>query len=213
MKKFNIGCGGVKPEGWINTDKSYNLFLSGFALTSWIYKESKKSKVTYLNLNSPWGIEDNCADVVYASHILEHLRPESRKLFVEEVSRILKKGGVLRIVVPDLEALCRVYLDKLEKGDKDASSYLLYWMNLHQDHLYPKNRPLYKKIYDFVQDYPKQHQIMLDRFSLEKYFSGPQWEGHEFSRYGSSSYLKDCIHEVECASEDCPSVYFECLKC
>ena len=56
---------------------------------------------------------DGSVDAVYHSHFLEHLDPPVARRFVREVHRVLKPGGVQRIVVPDLERLCTEYLAHL----------------------------------------------------------------------------------------------------
>jgi SAM-dependent methyltransferase len=55
-------------------------------------------------------------DAVYHSHVLEHL-PHSQALpFLRECHRVLAPGGILRVVVPDLEMIARLYLKYLEGG-------------------------------------------------------------------------------------------------
>lgn len=54
--------------------------------------------------------DESCSEV-YASHVLEHLgyNGELQKT-LKGIHRILKPGGRLRASVPDLEALCRLFL-------------------------------------------------------------------------------------------------------
>ena len=68
------------------------------------------------DLTKPLPFADDTFDSTYSSHVLEHFSRDQGKKFVEEQFRVLKKGGVCRVVVPDLEMLCRSYLDKLEKA-------------------------------------------------------------------------------------------------
>ena len=49
-------------------------------------------------------------DAVYHSHFLEHLDPRAARQFLLDVKRVLKPGGIQRVVVPDLEKLCRAYV-------------------------------------------------------------------------------------------------------
>lgn len=50
-------------------------------------------------------------DEVYASHVYEHLSYQNELVQAfNEVARVLKPGGMLRVAVPDLEMLCRLYL-------------------------------------------------------------------------------------------------------
>src|ERR1051325_1885067 len=53
------------------------------------------------NLTRPLPLPKQSVDVVYSSHTLEHLYVEDAKLLVKEIHRILKPGGLCRIVVPD----------------------------------------------------------------------------------------------------------------
>jgi predicted SAM-dependent methyltransferase len=49
---------------------------------------------------------------IYASHVLEHLDPRTEaRTAMELVLRALAPGGALMAAVPDLFALCRIYVD------------------------------------------------------------------------------------------------------
>jgi ubiquinone/menaquinone biosynthesis C-methylase UbiE len=54
-------------------------------------------------------------DMVYHSHFLEHLDRDAGCQFLAECRRVLKPGGVLRVVVPDLELLIRGYCASMAK--------------------------------------------------------------------------------------------------
>ena len=60
-------------------------------------------------------------DAVYHSHFLEHLDREAVPAFMAEVWRVLRPGGVQRIVVPDLEATCQAYLAHLAHAAQDTA--------------------------------------------------------------------------------------------
>lgn len=54
---------------------------------------------------------DQSVDEVYASHVYEHLSYMGELTqALNEASRVLKVGGILRVAVPDLEVLCRLFL-------------------------------------------------------------------------------------------------------
>lgn len=56
-------------------------------------------------------VEDASCDEVYASHVLEHLRYEDElPQALAEFFRVLKPGGLLRVAVPDLDFLCRLFV-------------------------------------------------------------------------------------------------------
>lgn len=54
------------------------------------------------------------ADVVYHAAVLEHIRKKGALAFMKECYRVLKVGGIVRVGVPDLERICRLYLKRLE---------------------------------------------------------------------------------------------------
>ena len=59
----------------------------------------------------------SCAEV-YASHVLEHLGYDSElPKALAGIYRVLKPGGRLRAAVPDLEMLCRLFLEPPLSGD------------------------------------------------------------------------------------------------
>jgi len=61
--------------------------------------------------------DESCAEV-YASHVLEHLGYDGElpKTLVG-IYRVLKPGGLLRASVPDLDTLCRLFLDSSLDGE------------------------------------------------------------------------------------------------
>ena len=106
--RLNLGCGTqIHPE-WTNVDIM-----------------PRDPGVINHDLNKRLPFEDESFEVVYHSHVLEHLTKEQGKAFVGECYRVLKPGGILRVVVPDLETIARLYLenlDKAEAGDETASN-------------------------------------------------------------------------------------------
>jgi predicted SAM-dependent methyltransferase len=54
-------------------------------------------------------LDDESCDVIYACHILEHFHKKQILPVLKEWLRVLKKDGILRISVPDMEALSTVY--------------------------------------------------------------------------------------------------------
>jgi len=54
---------------------------------------------------------------VYTSHFLEHLPTSKARRFLRECYRVLAAGGILRVVVPDLRAICEEYLKGGGEGE------------------------------------------------------------------------------------------------
>ncbi|GMR18014.1 MAG: hypothetical protein BMS9Abin33_0414 [Gammaproteobacteria bacterium] len=110
---LNLGCGDRTHQSWINIDYSLKARLKELRILSPFIKPPNPPG--YLNYDLRRGIpfNDSDVDVVYASHVLEHLEKSHALPFMEEIYRVLKPNGVIRIVVPDLEIAVKDYLDVL----------------------------------------------------------------------------------------------------
>ncbi len=100
LKLLNIGCGKRYHKDWVNID---------------IVKTGPD--VMTVDVRNDLPFDDNSFSALYNSHVLEHLSPENADKFIKECRRILSPGGVLRIVVPDLEQITKEYLDALEAAE------------------------------------------------------------------------------------------------
>lgn len=97
MKLLNIGCGAYYHPAWTNIDVA----PVSPAVLSWDIKKGLPFK-------------NDTFDAVYHSHVLEHLSPKDALAFLNEAVRVLKPKAVMRVVVPDLEKIARLYLEKLD---------------------------------------------------------------------------------------------------
>jgi predicted SAM-dependent methyltransferase len=108
-KYLNLGCGArVHPE-WTNVDIAPQV-----------------DGVMACNLRASLPFADGTFAVVYHSHLLEHLSHQEADNFLHECFRVLEPGGTLRVVVPDLEQIARLYLEALERavqGDREWQSH------------------------------------------------------------------------------------------
>lgn len=60
---------------------------------------------------------DNTFEVIYASHVLEHVPWYQVERTLREWTRILAPGGALELWVPDAEKICAAFLDAELHGD------------------------------------------------------------------------------------------------
>ncbi|MBV5328912.1 MAG: polysaccharide pyruvyl transferase family protein [Chlorobium sp.] len=112
MNLLNLGCGGRYHPAWTNVD----------------YIQTGPG-VLAQDLMQPFEFSDNTFDAVYHSHVLEHMPKRYAPDFLRECLRILKPGGILRVVVPDLELAAHDYLQQLNKaknGDRKEIDKLEY---------------------------------------------------------------------------------------
>lgn len=63
-------------------------------------------------------------DEIYASHVYEHLGYQNELIpAFEEALRVLKRGGLFRLGVPDFDMLCRLFL--LPDQSNEVRNYLM----------------------------------------------------------------------------------------
>ena len=109
--KLNLGCGGKVVAGWVNVDCALGARLARIPAVGPLCRALHLFNLTWdrrifiHDLRRPFPWRDGAADVAYSSHLLEHLTRSEGRLFLEECRRVLKPGGLLRIVVPDLAAI------------------------------------------------------------------------------------------------------------
>lgn len=91
---------------------------------------------------------DKSVDLIYTSHSFEYFDRQEGEKVLKEWHRVLKPGGILRIAVPDFEAITHVYL-KYNKDleHKGILGPLFGRMDIKEK---GKNKTIYHKtVYDF----------------------------------------------------------------
>ena len=63
------------------------------------------------NIKKPLKFPDQCVDVIFNEHVIEHVDFNDAVLFMQESKRILKNDGVFRVVCPMIEKLKSVDLN------------------------------------------------------------------------------------------------------
>lgn len=92
-KMLNIGCGATNRSDWINLDVA-----------------PVDANVMAVDINKGLPFPSEFLDVCYSSHLLEHLDKAGARNLIAECFRVLSHGGVIRLVLPDLERLAKEYL-------------------------------------------------------------------------------------------------------
>jgi len=104
LKIANLACGGEQPPGtwWMHFDQNG--------------KDRDNFKVADIKEKIP--LADGYCDGILVSHFLEHLTAPESLVFLTECYRIMKPGGIIRIVVPDPEKFYTGTIQgELEWGD------------------------------------------------------------------------------------------------
>jgi predicted SAM-dependent methyltransferase len=139
----NLGSGLTVAPGWIHVDGGLNALVSRLpeALLKILYRWSDNrqwfsleqyvqilTNHRFVHHRLQYGVPlgDNTVDIIYSSHALELLFMEEAQLLLQDAYRALKKGGLIRLAVPDLEYALRLY----QSGAKEQA--LAFFFNLNR---------------------------------------------------------------------------------
>lgn len=101
LLRVQVGCGQVVLPGWFNVDERWfpHVHLVGPA-------------------DQLWPLPDGAAEVLYASHVLEHLSHRVTRATLGEWARVLAPGGAIFVAVPDFDRIVQRYLERGGRVDE-----------------------------------------------------------------------------------------------
>lgn len=193
LVKLQLGCGLNAPLGWVNIDASFTARLS-----KWRVFYNVVCKIAHTE-PVPWPKNIIIADVrkgitfpdgsvkaIYSAHMLEHLGFEAANFVIKECYRCLCKGGIIRMIVPDLYQISKKYIDLMTISPKvEHSQAFLHSLNLQ--------KAPYKGVLKFAHKMlgHSQHQHMYDECSLREFL-----EKHGFKSIQKMDYRQSRITDI-----------------
>jgi predicted SAM-dependent methyltransferase len=186
--KVNVGCGVSGIAGWVNIDNSPTIVVSRIPLLRhWM-------KVPHGLVRKGLPFSDGAVDYIYSSHTFEHFTYEASLALSRECFRVLRLGGILRVVVPDLGLIVKQYLaDSQPLASHRMVDRLSLNHTLH-DWLHPGSN----------------HSQMFDRHSLVHLLESAGFSAPRVSRYRESEILE--IDQIELEARRAESLYTEAKK-
>jgi predicted SAM-dependent methyltransferase len=141
---YNIGAGLFQHPFWTNIDYASEHY-------------SQSQKYPFINYNlmelKPLPIENNVAEIVYSSHVIEHISDEAALNMLKESHRILKAGGCIRLTTPDMQLQYQAY----QRND------IRFWYWVAE---YIK-KGSWEKIYKIPLSKATIHQLFLHHFASQ----------------------------------------------
>lgn len=128
-KCLQFGCGLVAPIEWENYDASLTIIIQRIPMLSFLAKKRGTifpANVQYGDITKGLLSKENSCDIVYGSHVLEHLSYEGFHIALNNVYRVLKPDGIFRLVMPNLLFLCNKYIEEKLKGNENAANELIF---------------------------------------------------------------------------------------
>jgi Methyltransferase domain len=117
--RMQYGCGLHAPSGWKNFDASPTLRFERWPLIGLLYTKNEQrfpSNVEYGDIVKGIPLPEESCESIYASHVLEHLSLRDFRVALANTYRLLTRGALFRLVVPDLETLAKRYLESDDPG-------------------------------------------------------------------------------------------------
>jgi len=185
-KNLQYGCGLSAPKDWINYDASPMIILQKIPIVGKKIQKIRKVKfpdnVKYGNIVKGFPKYINSCNAIFCSHVLEHLSYEEFKIAIRNSFQLLKDNGIFRIVIPDLERLCKNYL--LDENNPDRSINFMKNSGLGVE----KRRKFIDKVKGVFGN--SQHLWLWDYKSIEKKLKETGFKNIRLCEYNDSE-IKD----------------------
>ena len=165
-------------------------------------------------------LDDNCVSGVYGSHVFEHISIFKSQIVFNEIYRVLKENGILRLVLPDVEKSIKEYINgnnefklfqrRYERAKKLYDQEYTLFQCLKEDFLSPSGQSF------LLGENALAHQNAWDYESIAKDL---QIAGFQVERIKKMEYRKSqrdyfsfegTFHSE--ANEDYRSLYVEAIK-
>jgi predicted SAM-dependent methyltransferase len=134
-------------DGWINID----------VLDLREYARSRGFSFIQCDVTKGLPFGNETVEKINCSHLLEHLTYEEGRQFLKECYRVLRKGGVIRISVPDVKKLAKMYikgkikeLQTLNPELYNKSDVEIFWNVVTSGHKSAYDYNLLKKVLEEV---------------------------------------------------------------
>lgn len=120
------GCGQAAPAGWHNFDSSMRLRIERIPVIGSLIPAGDfgrfPSGVRYGDIVKGLPLGPGSASLLYCSHVLEHLSLADFRTALRNSRRVLKTGGIFRLVMPDLQPLMERYV-----ASDDPHAAITFW--------------------------------------------------------------------------------------
>lgn len=136
---LHVGAGGHAVDGWIDLDL-----------------EPLPPVDLAADAGASLPFRDASVDRIHSEDFIEHVDFDAGRRFVAEAFRVLKPGGIMRLLTPDLRAIVqRVYLDREPRhlrwcgvylGASDPAEALNMHLRMNGEHRFLYDEPLLARV-------------------------------------------------------------------
>lgn len=185
----NVGAGDAGHAGWVNVDRAPAPGVNC------IYDARKRLP-----------FEDNSVRGIFTEHFFEHIDYEEEvPPFLAECHRVLRPGGVIRIIVPDAESYIRAYV----AGGWDQIAAIRPLVSDHADVHFPVRYNTRMELINVVFRQWEEHKFAYDFETLAFILGRARFRNIRRQNFGQSIAPEICLDLERRASE---SLYVEAMK-
>jgi predicted SAM-dependent methyltransferase len=213
MNRLNIGCGMTPTAGWRNLDNSLSIRIAKWGpLGSILHKIGLISTPSLNNIrfcqanNIEWAdaskripADPNSIEIIYSSHMLEHLDRVEATSFLREAHKVLKNGGILRIAVPDIKMKIEHYEQSQDADEFVDSTHMCI----------PRPRTFAQRARLLLVG-TRHHQWMYDGNSLSRLLIKSGFKDPKVLKAGDTTIVNPGPLDLAERAEE--SVYVEAIK-
>ncbi|MGQ8338586.1 class I SAM-dependent methyltransferase [Sunxiuqinia sp. A32] len=165
-------------------------------------------------------LKTNSVDCIYGSHVFEHMSIFKTPLIFKELYRVLKKDGIIRLILPDAEKSIMEYINRneefelfkrrRERAKKVYKKDYTIFECMREDFLSPSgqigllgaNSLAHQNAWDFE---TIQSDLILAGFKIDNIYK------MDFQKSNRDDFLFEGTYPSE-ANEDYRSLYIEAIK-
>jgi len=203
---LNVGSGNFLMEDFVNVDSNYlSLAAPIYPLVrpflkergrKWLddFVELKKTRqFMFAHCGKPLPLPAGSVDHILASHFLEHLYQVDAVKVVQSFHALLKKSGTLHLIIPDIEAMARRYVQNI--GTREATDAFVDHLGYHR-----KVMPnLAVRLLRALSVFDRDHLWMYDQYSLTTLCSEQGFEVMKTNDTPSASWRANDLWQVNLA--------------
>jgi predicted SAM-dependent methyltransferase len=192
---LNIGSGLDAPEQWLNIDSSPTLTFSkipliGRPILSMLNGPQWPKAVKSGDLIRGLSLTENSCELIFASHVLEHLSVSDCQTALKNIFYYLKPEGTFRVIVPDLEALIADY-----QTSQPSSEAAWDFMDASGIGCKASRSTFRKRLAEAISN--SRHQWMWDESSLKGVLAKQGFKNIRRCQYGEWSDSRFSLVEKE----------------
>lgn len=199
MVKLNLGSGPDGVKGWTNFDWGVlplvnrlgliKLLVNLKVISSNYLREWPEFSLVDIRKGLP--VESKSVDWIYCSHVLEHFERYETGNLLKEIKRVLRKGGRVRIVLPDLKKVIKKY-------GEDADEFCRKFWGYEKD-----------KTAGWQSSFIRPHHWMYNEKSFEKILRESGFKKIELKGYQES--LMPDVEKLDLKLHEDISMYIEAV--